>query len=234
MINIARMQAYAQKHGVFLNSSQLNKLDLYAQMLVKWNEKMNLTAITQPEDIEIKHFLDSMLAMHYISDNSKIIDIGTGAGFPGIVLKIANESLDLTLLDSLEKRLGFLKNVIDQTSLDAKFVHLRAEEAGKLEEYREEYDVAIARAVAPLNVLAEYCIPVVKLGGKFIAMKGKSALDEVSDAENAITLLGGEIESINDFKLPNGDERKIILIKKRSNTSNKYPRKSNIIKNKPL
>ncbi|MBQ4313787.1 MAG: 16S rRNA (guanine(527)-N(7))-methyltransferase RsmG, partial [Clostridia bacterium] len=163
MINCARMCDIAAKYDVLLGDNQLSQLDTYAKLLVSWNEVMNLTAITQAEEIEEKHFLDCLLAARFINDGASIIDVGTGAGFPGMVLKIAQPSIRLTLLDSLDKRLGFLREVCDEIGADAEFLHLRAEEAGRLPEHREQYDIATARAVAPLNVLAEFCLPLVKV-----------------------------------------------------------------------
>ncbi|MBQ9993484.1 MAG: 16S rRNA (guanine(527)-N(7))-methyltransferase RsmG [Clostridia bacterium] len=234
MINCARMCDIAAKYDVLLGDNQLSQLNTYAKLLVSWNEVMNLTAITQAEEIEEKHFLDCLLAARFINDGASVIDVGTGAGFPGMVLKIAQPSIRLTLLDSLDKRLGFLREVCDEIGADAEFLHLRAEEAGRLPEHREQYDIATARAVAPLNVLAEFCLPLVKVGGTFIAMKGKSAQEELSAAADAIALLGGRHEKTVCFTLPDGSERNIIIVRKVATSPEKYPRRSPAIKKKPL
>ncbi len=207
----------------------------YAEMLKEKNKVMNLTAITDDEGIAMKHFIDSLTIASFIdSEQEKIkgrslslIDVGTGAGFPGLPLKINKRDLDLTLLDSLAKRLSFLEEVASELSLDnIKFVHSRAEDAGRDARYREKYDVATARAVANLPVLCEYCLPFVRKGGCFIAMKGKLD-EELKNADRAISLLGGKIETIKEFQLPGTDaDRTIVVIRKVKETPKRYPRQA--------
>lgn len=234
MIDKELLKKYTDEINISLSSTALDYFDLYAGELVKWNEKMNLTAITQPQDIVIKHFLDSLLLLKYVDvpENAKVIDVGTGAGFPGVPLLIARNDLDITLMDSLNKRLVFLENVLDKCSLSAEIVHSRAEELGLNENYREQYDMAAARAVAPMNVLCEYCLPFVKTGGMFAALKGSA--DEAGSAESAVRELGGEIADNVSYKLPSGDKRSIVIIKKISQTPTRYPRKSKKIASRPL
>lgn len=219
-----------------LTNEQLKMLNEYGNLLLEWNEKINLTAITEPEEVVIKHFLDCLLFFKNIDvkNGAKVIDVGTGAGFPGIVLKIARPDIELTLLDGLNKRIVFLKDVLDKLGISAKAVHMRAEEGGKNAEYREKYDIACARAVAQLNTLSEYCIPFVKNGGSFIAMKGPSAAEELGAARNAIDRLGGGEPVIFSENLPDGSKRCFVQIKKISQTPPKYPRISAKISKQPL
>lgn len=212
-----------------LIDEQVNKFSLYADLLLEWNKKINLTAITNPEDIVIKHFLDSLSIAHLIPDKARtLIDVGTGAGFPGIPLKIINEHLRVTLLDSLDKRIKFLDEVCNSLALkDIVSVHGRAEDFGINKKYREQFDVVTARAVANLSVLLEYCLPFVKIGGLFIAMKGPDAVEEIKEAQKALDILGGEIDEVKSFNLPRNDnERCVIIIKKSRQTPTNYPRKS--------
>lgn len=214
-----------KKHCPYLSDTQLDMLDIYAEELVQWNEKMNLTAITQPDEIAIKHFVDCLMLLEHaeLKENARVIDVGTGAGFPALVLKIARNDLDFTLVDALNKRLVFLQDVLQKTGLDAQLVHARAEDLGKEPEYREAYDYSVARAVAPMNVLCEYCLPFVKVGGELVALKGSN--DDVTPAMAAIKELGGELKANVSYKLPNGDSRSIVIIKKyrthRQNTPGK-------------
>lgn len=223
-----------KQHCSYLTDEQLEQFDTYARLLVEWNEKMNLTAITEPDEIVIKHFVDSLEFLNYtqLPQNASVIDVGTGAGFPSVPLLIARPDIEPTLMDALNKRLNFLDAVLKETGLSAELVHSRAEELGKDNAYRERFDIATARAVAPMNVLSEYCLPFVKLGGEFVALKGSN--DDVSPAENAIKTLGGEIKSTFSYKLPNGDDRSIAVVKKISQTSTKYPRNNKKISTKPL
>ena len=172
------------------------EFEKYMNLLLEWNEKINLTAITQPEEVKIKHFEDSLTCLKsgYIKDGDKVVDVGTGAGFPGLPIKIENNNVKLTLMDSLNKRINFLKEVSSQLNLDAECIHIRAEEAGKNKLYREKYDVAVSRAVAKLSVLAEYCLPLVKKGGYMLAMKGKDIDAELEEAKPLIKLLGGQVK----------------------------------------
>lgn len=219
-----------------LSDTQANQFEKYYNSLIEWNEKINLTRIVEPEEVALKHFADSLLVVKYfdIPENASLIDVGTGAGFPGIPLKIFRADIKLTLLDSLNKRLNFLSAAADNIGIEAETVHSRAEEAGKNIEYREKYDVAISRAVARLNVLCEYCLPFVKPGGYFVAMKGADYKEETAEAKNAVKALGGEIIKSESFKLGEAGERAVIVIKKILPTPDKYPRAAKKIKNKPL
>lgn len=234
MIDKALLKKYADELNISLDDRAIDNFDIYAGELVEWNEKMNLTAITEPRDIVIKHFIDCLMILKYadVSQKSKVIDVGTGAGFPGVPLMIARNDLNITLMDSLNKRLVFLEDVLEKCRLNAELVHSRAEDLGRNDAYREAYDIATARAVAPMNVLCEYCLPFVKLGGLFIALKGSN--DELSPAEDAINELGGEIMSNVSYKLPNGNSRSIVIVKKISQTPTRYPRKSKKIAVQPL
>ena len=211
------------------DNKTIEKLISFKNLLLEWNKKINLTAITDEKEIYIKHFLDSAtcLSTGYINDGDKIIDIGTGAGFPGLVIKILKNNIDITLLDSLKKRMTYLENAVTNIDLDnVKIIHGRAEEYGVLNGHRESYDIALSRAVASLNVLSEYCIPFVKVGGYFICQKGPNYFDELKEAEKAINTLGGKVEDIKKFILPYSDiTHYIIIIKKMSSTPTKFPRK---------
>lgn len=221
---------------IVLIENQLAQLNQYYELLIEWNEKMNLTALTAPEDVALKHFADSLLLLRYcdIEKEARVIDVGTGAGFPGMVIKIARPDIQLTLLDSLQKRLGFLDEVCNELGFDdVDLIHSRAED-GSRTELRDSFDIAVSRAVASLNTLCEYDMPYVKVGGRFIAMKGKEAQEEMAAAENAIHTLGGELLQKHDFILGEAGERSIIEIKKIAATPDAYPRRSKHIKNKPL
>lgn len=222
------------KDFLTLDKKAFNRLERYADLLVEWNEKINLTAITDPEGIAIKHFLDCLMLFKYVEipKNSSVIDIGTGAGFPGVVLKIARPDIKLTLMDSLNKRINFLNTLCEELDLEVTTIHSRAEEITANQ--RECYDFAVARAVANMRVLSEYCVPYVKVGGSFIAMKGASATIEANEALRAIATLGGEISSIDCFSLDQAGDRGIINVKKISQTSTKYPRNSGKISKQPL
>ncbi|MGN1195535.1 MAG: 16S rRNA (guanine(527)-N(7))-methyltransferase RsmG [Acutalibacteraceae bacterium] len=222
--------------GVELDETALDRFAVYAEKLVSWNEKINLTAITDPEGITVKHFADSLAVFKYagIPQNAKVIDVGTGAGFPGVAMLIARPDLKLTLLDSTKKKLTVIEDILQALDLQAEIVHARAEEAAKRAEYREQFDFAAARAVANLRELSEYCLPFVKKGGCFISMKSAKTDEEIDGAKKAIALLGGKIEAVNAFTLPDAGERTIIMIKKISQTSAKYPRPSAKIAKFPL
>lgn len=234
MINIEFLNSEACRLGINLDAKALKRFDLLAQRLVSWNKNVNLTAITEPDEIVLKHFIDSITPLAYISPEhgAKIIDVGCGAGFPGLPLLIAREDFDVTFLDSIQKKLKFIDDVLDNTALFGTTVHGRAEDFGNNPEFREAYDYAFTRAVAPLNVLAEYCLPFVKTGGLYVSMKG--ADDETETGKNAINILGGKIEDVVSFKLSNGDSRNLIIIRKVSQTSPKYPRKAKKIAGAPL
>lgn len=219
-----------------INDEQIKSFEKYMNLLLEWNEKINLTAITQPEEIKLKHFVDSLTVLKYINDDDKVIDIGTGAGFPGIPLKIMNKNTKITLLDSLNKRINFLNIVIEKLDLsNIQAIHGRAEEIARNKLYREKYDVAVSRAVANLSTLTEYMLPFVKIGGKCICMKGANVNEELERAQNAIKELGGEIERVDNFYLSDNDnERNIIVIKKIKKTKSKYPRKAGTPSKEPL
>ncbi len=212
------------------------RLNTYAALLIEWNEKMNLTAITDPTDVVYKHFYDCMLFLKNVNipQNAKVVDVGTGAGFPGMVLKIMRPDINLTLLDSLNKRLIFLEEVLNKTGLTATLLHSRAEEAGRNAKYRESFDIACARAVASLNALCEYCLPLVKVGGIFVSMKGPSALEETESSKNALKECCGEISCVKKETLTGEEERNFIIINKISQTSPKYPRIGKKITKQPL
>ena len=225
-----------KKLDIKLNVEQLEKFYKYMGLLIEWNEKMNLTAITEPNEIILKHFVDSLTILNEISGNSKVVDVGTGAGFPGIPLSIANESLKITLVDSLNKRLIFLQEVIEKLELkNVEIIHSRAEDFGQNKKYRENFDFATSRAVANLSTLSEYLIPLVKINGKCICMKASDVEEEINQAKNAINVLGGTIEKIEEFKLPESDiSRTIIIINKQKNTPAKYPRKAGTPSKEPI
>lgn len=223
--------------GIDLSEKQLLSFQTYAELLLEWNKKMNLTAITEPTQIVNRHFLDSLLLLHYvpIKDGASIIDVGTGAGFPGVPLKIAREDMKLTLLDSLNKRLLFLDELCKSLALsEVRMVHARAEEGARRIEHREQYEIVTARAVAALPTLCEYCLPYVNEGGLFCALKGPNCGDEVASARQAIRLLGGELEKSVDYILPDGSGRTLLLIRKIMPTPTKYPRQSGKIAKSPL
>ena len=207
----------------------LADFEKYAELLVEWNTKINLTAITDEDGIALKHFYDSAMLLKYfdVPQNASMIDVGTGAGFPSIPCKILRPDIKLTQLDSLNKRINFLREVGENLNFfETEYVHSRAEDGGKNKDYREKFDVATARAVANLANLSEYCIPFVKVGGYFVALKGPDCDEEISEAKSAIKKLGGEIEKIITYSLPEGSGRTIVIIKKVSATPAKYPRTS--------
>ncbi|MCH5304006.1 MAG: 16S rRNA (guanine(527)-N(7))-methyltransferase RsmG [Ruminococcus sp.] len=225
-----------KKIGIDLSEEQALKFENYYKQLIEWNEKINLTRIIDPDEVSLKHFADSLTILKYcdIPENAAVIDVGTGAGFPGVPLKIYRPDINLTLLDSLNKRLNFLNTVSEQNKLSVKTLHSRAEEAGRLKPERERYDIAVSRAVARLNTLCEYCLPFIKVGGSFVAMKGPNLTEELSEAKSAIKILGGEVKSVNEFNLDTAGERTVVVIKKIKPTPNTYPRHGSKIKNKPL
>lgn len=226
----------SQGYNLNLNEKIITKFYKYMNLLLEWNEKINLTAITDQKEVIIKHFIDCLTISKNIENNAKIIDVGTGAGFPGIPLKIYNETLNLTLLDSLNKRTIFLKEVIDSLELkNVEIIHGRAEDFAQDKLYRESYNYAVSRAVAPLNILLEYLVPYVKVNGKVIAMKGSNVADEIKDAKNALNLLESKVIKEEKIELPeNSGERYIIIIEKTNKTKKVYPRKAGIPKKNPL
>lgn len=234
MIDKNRLCSLAKENGIILDDTALDRFDTYAELLVEWNSKMNLTAITEPEEIEVKHFLDCLMLLKYFNlDNiQSVIDVGAGAGFPSVPLLIYKPDLCLTMMDAINKRLTFLDTAVHALGLEAQLIHERAEAAGQDENYREKFDLATARAVAPMNVLAEYCLPFVKVGGYFVALKGSN--DDTEEAKNAIATLGGEIVDNISYKLNGTEPRSIVVIKKISQTPTQFPRKSKKISTKPL
>lgn len=230
------MRFYLKELNIDLSEDQLEQLYDYMNILTEWNKVMNLTAITEPKEIIIKHFVDSLTVLNKIDKKATIIDVGTGAGLPGIPIKIACPSVKVVLLDSLNKRINFLNEVISKLELkDIKTFHGRAEDYGKDKNHREKYDIAIARAVAPLNVLIEYLMPFVKLNGKCICMKGTEVEEEIENSKRGIQILGGDKIITDDFSIPNTDiERSIIIIEKNKLTDKKYPRKAGTPSKEPL
>ncbi len=222
--------------GVRFSVEQIEQFYKYMNLLIEWDEKMNLTAITEPKEIILKHFIDSITILKYIDDNSKLVDVGTGAGFPGVPLSIMNPTLKITLVDSLNKRLIFLQEVVKELNLkNIEIVHARAEEFGQNKNYREKFDIATSRAVANLATLSEYLVPLVKIGGKIISMKASNAKEEINDAQKAIEVLGGKIEKIEEFDLPESDiGRTIIIIDKNKCTPAIYPRKAGTPAKEPI
>ena len=227
----------SQKNGLILNDVQLEKFQKYMDFLLEYNSHTNLTAITDPEDIMIKHFFDSIVINKFldIRKNAKVVDIGTGAGFPGVPMKIFREDIELTLIDSLNKRIIFLNRLMEKLTLSANIFHARAEELSHKKEYREVYDLAVSRAVASLNILCELSLPYVKKGGYFVSLKGSNAQEEINKSKKAIEILGGKLESVKTLELPeNKGLRNILIIKKVSNTPMKYPRNNSQISKSPL
>ncbi len=234
MIDKNRFCSLAKENGIILDDTALERFDTYAELLVEWNGKMNLTAITEPEEIEVKHFLDCLMLTKYfqLEYNQTVIDVGAGAGFPSVPLLIYKPDLCLTMMDAINKRLTFLDTAVHALGLEAQLIHERAEAAGQDENYREKFDLATARAVAPMNVLAEYCLPFVKVGGYFVALKGSN--DDTQSAISAIETLGGEVVDNISYKLNGTELRSIVIVKKISQTPTQYPRKSKKILTKPL
>lgn len=237
-MNETEFQNSLEEKGISLSPQQLKQFETYYEVLVEWNEKMNLTAITEKQDVYLKHFYDSVTAAFYV-DLSKplhICDVGAGAGFPSIPLKICFPELSITIVDSLNKRISFLEHLSQQLGLkDTHFYHDRAETFAKRPEHREQYDIVTARAVARMSVLSELCLPLVKKDGLFMAMKAANATDELTNAKKAITTLGGKTEKVHSFLLPKEDsERNIITIRKMKETPKKYPRKPGTPNKVPL
>lgn len=230
--------------GIIPESRQLEAFDEYYRMLVEWNEFMNLTGITEYDEVLLKHYVDSVAINTVLSSDSKwnlgknlkVIDVGTGAGFPGLPLKIAFENLDITLLDSLNKRIKFLDAVIEKLELkDIKTIHGRAEDFARDPEYREQFDLCVSRAVSNLATLAEYCLPYVKTGGAFISYKSGEIEEEIESSSKAIHLLGGKIVEVRKMTLPGSDiERSFVIIEKIRNTAKTYPRKAGLPAKEPL
>ncbi|MDL2325208.1 16S rRNA (guanine(527)-N(7))-methyltransferase RsmG [Ruminococcaceae bacterium OttesenSCG-928-A16] len=232
MLEITRLEQNAAEYGIQLDSATLAKLDLYTQTLVEWNQKINLTAITEPQDMENKHFIDSLLLANQPEIAGKLVDVGSGAGFPGMVAKVYKPQLQVTLIEPTGKRVRFLEELASQLGLTVEVLKERAEEAAR-KQWREKFDVATARAVAALPVLCEYCLPLVKVGGWFVAMKGEAA-EELAAATAAIEKLGGKFEQQRTFTLPDGSARSLVLIRKTKATPPLYPRNGGTIAKRPL
>lgn len=227
----------AEELGIYLDGEAIKRFDTFTNELLEWNKVMNLTSITEPKDVAVKHYVDSIAIFKYVDfpKGAAFADVGCGAGFPGIPMKIARQDLKLTCMDSLGKRVKFLSQLVDKLGFDTDCIHIRAEDAGMKAPHREAYDFATARAVAQLRVLTEYCLPLVKVGGAFVAMKGGDAEQEISQAKNAVKLLGGEIENVFEYNLPDTDiARTIVVIRKKEKTPEKYPRTSAKIAKSPL
>ena len=228
----------AEEYGISLSETQLRQFDRYQELLVEWNQKMNLTALTEPKDVAIKHMIDSVSVYDekWFSEGMSVIDVGTGAGFPGLPLKNLCPSLKVTLLDSLNKRVKFLETVVSELGLsDIVCVHARAEEAARQKQYRERFDAVVSRAVARLPILAEYDLPFVRVGGFFAAMKGAKYEEEAEEAKKAVKLLGGGETVLREIKLPGlEDKRGIIYIRKEKKTPSVYPRKAGTPEKNPI
>lgn len=226
------------KLNIELSDVQIAQFIKYYELLISWNKVMNLTAITEYEEVVEKHFIDSLMAVNIINLEyiDSVIDVGTGAGFPGIPLKIVYPNLKVTLLDSLNKRIKFLNEVIEQLKIkDIETIHGRAEDFAKRKEYREQYDLCISRAVANLTTLSEYCLPYVKVGGTFLSYKSGEIEQEMKDSKNAVMILGGEVKDVYKFELPETDiKRSMVIIEKKKITGKKYPRKAGLPSKEPL
>jgi 16S rRNA (guanine527-N7)-methyltransferase len=232
------LETLFRQSDIPITSQQICQFLDYERLILEWNQKTNITAITESRDIYIKHFIDSAVANNYIGNEQSysLIDVGTGGGFPGIPMKIMNDTIQLTLLDSLNKRIAFLQAVVDTLFLkDVKLIHGRAEDFGSNVQFRQKFDVATSRAVASINVLSEYCLPFVKTDGIFIALKGENIEDELKNGEKAVKLLGGEVASVIKYVIPGTDMgRSLVIIKKVSDTPDRYPRKAGTPSRKPL
>lgn len=236
MYNITKFIDMLNKIGVTLTEKQVNQFLKYYEMLVEKNKVMNLTSITEFDEVIEKHFVDSLQIAQYVdlTQEVSIIDVGTGAGFPGIPLKIAFPEIKVTLLDSLNKRINFLNEVIDELGLEKiTALHGRAEDYGKNGTYREQFDYCVSRAVANMSSLSEYCLPFVKVGGSFVPYKSGNIDDELEQAKKAVFLLGGKIEKVEKFALSEA-QRSFVFIKKEKNTAKKYPRKAGLPTKEPL
>ena len=204
MLNKELLYKTIEKFEISLDDEAFSRLDTFAEMLIETNKSFNLTAIKEPDDVTVKHFADCLSIFKYVDipEGAKIIDVGTGAGFPGLVLKLARPDINMTFLDSTKKRLGFIESVLNECGVQGEIVHMRAEEAAQLSKYREKYDFATARAVAALPVLSEYCLPLVKKDGMFVALKGSKFAEEIEEGKAALKILGGKLLSAEPVKLP--------------------------------
>lgn len=236
MISNAAFVQLMQQINLPSAAAEYDRFALYCTQLQEWNQRMNLTAITDDEGVAEKHFADSLLplTMVQLPVGASLVDVGSGAGFPGLPMALARPDLRVTFLDSLQKRLTFLAQLTQMLEVPAATLHARAEDAGQDKAYRDRFDVATARAVANLNALAEYCLPLVKVGGLFLALKGAAGEEELVAAQGAITKLGGRVEAIHRYALPSGDARVLIVIRKERPTPPQYPRTAALMKKKPL
>ncbi len=231
---LSKIKSYFEGNNIYLSDIQCKQFEDYFLTLIEWNEKINLTAITQFDDVIVKHFYDSCVCYKLLSDNAKVIDIGCGAGFPSIPLKILRPDLELTLVDSVNKKIMFINNLVDKLNLSkVTTIHSRAEDLAKNIMHREKYDYCVSRAVARINTLCEYCLPFVKVGGTMLAYKSKETEEEVKESQNAIKLLGGSVSKIIDFTVLDYC-RKVVEIKKTSLTNAKFPRGNNKPRTSPL
>jgi len=231
----------AQKIGINLNKEQIKKFSQYLELLIQWNQKINLTSLKTPQEIIIKHFLDSISCIKvfdkYIDiEGISIIDVGTGAGFPGIPIKIACPSISLSLLEARKKKTIFLEKIVEEMNFQrVEILNGRAEAFGKCPDYREKYDIALSRAVALLSTLCEYCLPLIRVGGLFVAQKGRSYKEEIDKALKTVQLLGGELIGVENVRIPFiNQERYLLVIKKIKDTPSKYPRKEGLPQKRPL
>lgn len=236
LISPELLQKSTALFGLELTAGQIEKFDLFAKLLIDYNKKVNLTAITEPDDIVIKHFSDSLaiLGFYDIPQNALAADVGTGAGFPGLALMIARPDLEMRLLDSTKKKLDFVDLVISELDLKGETLHMRAEEAGQDKKLRERFDFVSARAVAQLRILAELCLPLLRKGGVFASMKGSLQAEELVTGELALKKLGGEIFKQENYSLLSKDSRSLVFSKKLSQTATKYPRAFSQISKNPL
>lgn len=237
-LNTSVFYSGIEKLGILLSEQQINQFLKYYEMLIEKNKVMNLTAITEFDEVVVKHFIDSISIAKYYSmeKDSSVIDVGTGAGFPGIPLKIVYPDLSVTLLDSLNKRVKFLAEVCEELGLqNVEMIHGRAEDFGNIADYREKYDVCVSRAVANLSTLSEYCLPFVKTGGYFIPYKSGNIEEELQSSKKALNILGAKVEKIETFMLPDTEiGRSFVFIKKKKNMPKKYPRKAGLPSKEPL
>lgn len=235
--SIEILKKYAKELQIEIKDETLQKFEIYLKDLIDYNSHTNLTSITEPSLIVIKHFLDCLTVSKAVKicPRDRIIDIGSGAGFPGVPIKIQFPQIDITLVDSREKRIKFLNELVKNLKLEAQIIYNRAESAGKDKKHREHFNIAVSRAVASLNILCEYCIPFVTIGGVFVAMKGPNIEDELKNAKESINRLGGAIEKVEKIELPAGNgKRSILIIRKIKNTPEEYPRASAKIAKNPL
>lgn len=236
MISKELFDACVREIGVSLPENAFAQFDSYAKLLAEYNEKVNLTAITDPDGITVKHFADSLFFLKNVAvpEGASLCDVGTGAGFPGVCLKLARPDIQLTLFDSVNKKLDFLRFLSKELGFDAEIIHARAEEAGQTPQHRGHFDFATARAVAALNKLCEYCVPLVKQGGFFVPLKAELSEEERTDGYAAARILGAKLKEEVRYTLPNGDARELLIFEKKSQTPTKYPRVSAQIAKSPL